>query len=126
MERKHHWWRLAVAVCLSLLFSFSSLAALTIQSFTANEMSCCRKKVVCCCHKHEAGPEFSAKSCARNCGTVTLGSTVLSSDFALRAGTSTPVFHSAAVKAADAGSAPSVQYSRNLQQRPPPVLSIVS
>ena len=84
-----------VAACLTLLFWFSGLAPLLVQSLSAQlpasataGMSCCRKKSGSCCPTHQRrgsnslgnnnrgtnnGPAVSGRSCAGDCSHVTLG-----------------------------------------------------
>src|SRR5947207_14975151 len=68
----------AVAVCLALFFSFSSLAPLAPQSLSSPSasMHCCRTKgKSCCCHKNSnQDPAISGRSCPNDCGHITLGS----------------------------------------------------
>src|SRR5580698_8803825 len=122
MESQNRWSRCVVAVCLSLLFSFSSLSVLVAQQ--SNVTSCCKAK--CCCHKHhnDGLPEFSAGSCGTDCGHVTLGGVAATGDFGSTQ-TSAPAFSFAGTVSTGEDFVPSRFFSHHLQQRPPPSLSIV-
>src|SRR5579871_5440616 len=128
MECKHRGLRPLVALCLSLLFSFSTLAGFAAQSFSsaASAMECCPMKGKCCCRKHHSdnGPELSAKTCIGNCTQVTLGGIVSSGFTPLQAGAWMPLFDFAGPVSFTEYFASARISSHQLQQRPPPPISL--
>ena len=125
MEWRQHWSRFVAAVWLTLLFSFSSLGALTVQAFSATGTACCRTKGECCCHKHQGGAEFSGKTCASDCGHVTLGGIPIAGAALTQKKAWIPALGSGTAVSAHVRIVLSLLSSHSLLQRPPPSLSIV-
>jgi hypothetical protein len=67
--------RSLIAVCLGALFCLASLTPLAAAASTS--IAHCGSKTKCCCRKAHstAGPAISSRSCASDCGRITLGST---------------------------------------------------
>lgn len=118
-------WR-GVAVCLALLFSFSSLSILTAgwQTQAGGTMACCRSKARCCCHKNglkpNGGPAISAQGCASTCGRITLAGVSAMVYVPARAGARMELAAVLFDGRLDTDGGPSWLVTHSLRQRPPP------
>jgi hypothetical protein len=122
--------RNVVAAFLALFFSFSSLAALAAQSVPSPAgMACCRNKEKSCCRKSHnpdsgRGAVISGRTCASDCGQATLGSIATPGYVPVQtvawgiATDASVLLHGREVFTA------SILIPNNLQQRPPPALSL--
>jgi hypothetical protein len=123
-------WRCFVAVCLALLFSFSPLTAAAAQSVNASVsgMACCRNKAKACCHKRQAhhsnsGSVISAVACASDCGQMAPAISIFAATFSQNS-TWVPAITTAGVTRGNHKVPVSAFSSYNLQQRPPPSISL--
>jgi len=121
MERRNQS-RVLVAVCLSVLFCFSSLAALAAESAdTALGIGCCHTKTKCCCRKHhDEGPAFSGNPCGRHCDAMLPGTITISGHFPRQSRLGNPAEATVGAARKNELAPASRLFPQSLWQRPPP------
>jgi len=115
------WVRSFVAVSLGVLFF---LASLTPLAAGATPVARCASKTKCCCRKAHGtdGPAISSRSCASECGRITLGGNGITVYAQPRTGPSSPVIAVADSVLPDKFFTHLLCTAGSRRQRPPPSL----